>query len=338
MADHIGASTAASETFLRLNLLGESSVFRHALRLIERFGDVDAPALIQGETGTGKELAARALHYFSRRRDFPFAPVNCGALPDTLLESELFGHERGAFTDARRPHRGLIAEAEGGTLFLDEVEAMSQRAQVVLLRFLQNQEYRPVGAGTVRRGNVRVVAASNVDLAELARQRQFRSDLLFRFGVLNIAMPPLRKREDDAVLLARHFLDTYCLQYRRPPMRLADTAIARIRRESWPGNVRELQNLILSEFLLAEPGATALHVDTKPSDEPWAVEDAGFVFKTAKARAVADFERAWLSDLFTRTSGNVSLAARLSHKDRSALNRMARKYGLAGAQFRQPFS
>jgi DNA-binding NtrC family response regulator len=336
MAGFVGASTAARDTFCKLNLLGESAVFREALRLIERFGDVDAPALILGETGTGKEAAARALHYFSRRRDFPFAPVNCGALPDTLLESELFGHERGAFTDARRPHRGLIAEAERGTLFLDEVEAMSQRAQVVLLRFLQDQEYRPVGAGTVRRGNVRVVAASNVDLGELARRQQFRPDLLFRFGVLNITMPPLRKRADDAVLLARHFLDTYCLQYRRPPMRLADAAVARIRGESWPGNVRELQNLILSELLLTEPGATALNLDMGPASEFPPVEGARFIFKTAKARAVADFERAWISDLFTHTSGNVSLAARLSQKDRSALNRMARKYGLAGGQFRQP--
>jgi DNA-binding NtrC family response regulator len=337
MTARVGASTTSAHgTFFRLNLLGESPAFRQALRLIERFGDVDAPTLIQGETGTGKELAARALHYFSRRRDFAFAPVNCGALPDTLLESELFGHERGAFTDARRSHRGLIAEAEGGTLFLDEVEAMSQRAQVVLLRFLQNQEYRPVGAGIVRRGNVRIVAASNADLNELARRQQFRSDLLFRFGVLNITMPPLRKREDDAVILARHFLDTYCLQYRRPPMRLAAVAVERIRRATWPGNVRELQNLVLSDFLLAEPGATLLHLDTEPSNEPSTVEGEISIFRSAKARAVADFERAWLSDLFTRTAGNVSLAARLSHKDRSALNRMARKYGLAGGQFRQP--
>ncbi len=161
--------------------------------------------MIQGETGTGKELAARALHYFSRRRDFAFVPVNCGALPDTLLESELFGHERGAFTDARGSHRGLVASAQGGTLFLDEVEALSPRAQVVLLRFLQNQEYRPVGATALKLGDARVVAASNVNLHELAKRQLFRSDLLFRFGVLNITMPPLRKREDDAVMLARPF-------------------------------------------------------------------------------------------------------------------------------------
>ena len=193
------------------------------------------------------------------------------------------------------PHRGLIAEAEGGTLFLDEVEAMSQRAQVVLLRFLQNQEYRPVGAGIVRRGDVRIVAASNVDLNELARRQQFRSDLLFRFGVLNITMPPLRKREDDAVILARHFLDTYCVQYRRPPMLLADAAVERIRRETWAGNVRELQNLILSDFLLAEPGATLLHLDTEPSNEPSAVGDERFLLGRQRRApsAGADFERAW---------------------------------------------
>ena len=148
--------------------------------------------------------------------------MNCGALPDTLLESELFGHERGAFTDARRSHLGLVAGAQGGTLFLDEVEALSPRAQVVLLRFLQNQEYRPVGATAVKVGDARVVAASNVNLYELAKRQLFRSDLLFRFGVLNITMPPLRKREGDAIILAHHFLDTYCLQYRRPHVHLTE--------------------------------------------------------------------------------------------------------------------
>jgi DNA-binding NtrC family response regulator len=337
MAGGTGASGTARDVFLKLNLIGDSSAFCQALRLVEKFGSVEAPTLIQGETGTGKELAARALHYFSRRRDFAFVPVNCGALPDTLLESELFGHERGAFTDARRSHLGLVAGAQGGTLFLDEVEALSPRAQVVLLRFLQNQEYRPVGATAVKVGDARVVAASNVNLYELVKRQLFRSDLLFRFGVLNITMPPLRKREDDAIILAHHFLDTYCLQYRQPHMHLTESAVARLRRETWPGNVRELQNLILSEFLLADPGAKWLHLDSEATDEPAQTAGEPFVFKTAKARAIADFERAWLSDLFAHTAGNVSLAARLSHKDRSALNRMARKYGLAGHQFRLPF-
>src|SRR3954454_10147990 len=150
--------------FTRLNLLGESAVFRDTLRIIERIASVDATVLIQGETGTGKELAARALHYLSPRHEFPFIPVNCGALPDNLLESELFGHERGAFTDAKNASRGLVAQAEGGTLLLDEVEAMTPRAQVVLLRFLQDHTYRRVVARRISSGDLRIIASSNVDL------------------------------------------------------------------------------------------------------------------------------------------------------------------------------
>src|SRR5262245_62250797 len=173
--------------FARLNMLGHAPAFTAALRIIGRIATVDATVLIQGETGTGKELAARAVHYLSRRRDGPFIPVNCGALPDNLLESELFGHERGAFTDARQASRGLVAQAEGGTLFLDEVEAITPRGQVVLLRFLQDHTYRPVGGRLTSTGNLRVIASSNVDLETLVRCGQYRSDLLF---VLSVTMPP----------------------------------------------------------------------------------------------------------------------------------------------------
>src|SRR6266849_9855039 len=205
---------AVSEgAFARLNMLGDAPVFKEALRIISRVATVDATVLIQGETGTGKELAARALHYLSHRRDFPFIPVNCGALPDNLLESELFGHERGAFTDAKRATRGLVAQAEGGTLFLDEVEAMTPRAQVVLLRFLQDHEYRPVGGRLVSNGDLRIVASSNVDLEELVRRSQFRRDLLFRFSIMSVTMPPLRERGRDVVLLAEHFLRGFAIQY-----------------------------------------------------------------------------------------------------------------------------
>ncbi len=322
------------DAFLRLNLLGKSPALHDAMRVIERVAAVDATVLIQGGTGTGKELAARAIHYLSPRRDFPFIPVNCGALPDTLLESELFGHERGAFTDAKQACRGLVAQADGGTLFLDEVEAMTPRAQVVLLRFLQDGQYRPVGGRQVMSGNVRIVASSNVDLEELCRSGQFRQDLMFRFRVLSVTMPPLRDRGGDAVLLAEHFLQSYALQYRRPARRFAPATVAWIRDHGWPGNVRELQNLILREVLMTDD-------ETVDFARPAALDRAGLsqalldqAFKQAKAHAVAQFEKDYLCRLLARASGNVSLAARLSCKDRSALNRLVKKHGLATRDFR----
>jgi len=329
---------AVSEgAFARLNMLGDASAFREALRIISRIAAIDATVLIQGETGTGKELAARAVHYLSRRRDFPFIPVNCGALPDNLLESELFGHERGAFTDAKQATRGLVAQAEGGTLFLDEVEAITPRGQVVLLRFLQDHTYRPVGGRLISTGNLRVIASSNVDLETLVRCGQFRSDLLFRFGVLSVTLPPLRQRGDDVVLLAEHFLHRFAVQYCRPAKRLHPATIAWMSSYAWPGNVRELENLMLRELLLGdaetiriEPssGATATGADPE--------ENFDRAFKQAKALAIAQFEKNYLRHLLTKTSGNVSLAARISRKDRSALNKLVKKHGFTVQQFRAP--
>jgi two-component system response regulator GlrR len=327
---------SSDSAFTRLNLLGVSPVFRETLRIIERIAAVDAAVLIQGETGTGKELAARALHYLSRRHEFPFVPVNCGALPDNLIESELFGHERGAFTDAKKASRGLVAQAEGGTLFLDEVEAMTPRAQVVLLRFLQDHKYRPVGGHQVSSGDLRIIASSNVDLEELVRRSQFRRDLLFRFGILSVIMPPLRERGRDVVLLAEHFLARFAVQYDRPTKRLHHEMITWLLAYEWPGNIRELENLMLRQFLLAD----GLMIRNGPADRTAASRDdpCGLdqTFKSAKARAVAQFERSYLSRLLTKTCGNVSLAARISQKDRSALNKLVKKHGLACERFRTP--
>ena len=193
---------AAMPTFARLNLIGESLEFQRTLDLLARIAACDAATLIEGETGTGKELAARAIHYLGVRRDFPFTPVNCGAIPDHLVENELFGHARGAYTDARDPHEGLIAEAEGGTLFLDEVESLSPRAQVALLRFLQDGTFRRLGSRGVERGNVRIIAASNTILARGVDEGAFRSDLLYRLTVMSLRMPPLRARGVDVQRLA----------------------------------------------------------------------------------------------------------------------------------------
>jgi DNA-binding NtrC family response regulator len=331
-------SLACETSFAELNLLGESPAFRDVLQTIERFATVDATVLIQGETGTGKELAARALHHLSRRRDFPFIPINCGALPDSLLESELFGHERGAFTDAKQATRGLIAQAEGGTLFFDEIEVMSARAQAVLLRFLQDHKYRPVGGRMNLSSDLRVIASSNVDLDHLVDTGEFRRDLLFRFKILSINLPPLRQRGRDVVLLAEHFLKRFAAEHHQTPKRLHADAIARLQTHHWPGNIRELENLILREFVLAEGDVIELRSIRNELPERGADRKPASTFKTAKAEALAEFEKGYLDHLLTRTHGNISLAARISQKDRSALNKLVRKHGLNGERFRSAAS
>jgi DNA-binding NtrC family response regulator len=320
----------------RQALAGESLVWRTTLRTVERLAAHDATALIEGETGTGKDLVARAIHYVGSRKAFPFVPLNIGALPDTLLESELFGHERGAFTDAREKRAGLVEEARGGTLFLDEVEAMTPRAQVVLLRFLQDQSYLPLGGRSVARGDVRIVAASNADLGEEVARGRFRRDLWFRLRVLHLRLPPLRDRAGDVKLLAELFLARCCEQHGRGPHRVAPQALAALEAHDWPGNVRELESVILREYLLHDNSSDELHVDLGQSALISAVSASKPLpdFKRAKALAVAEFERNYLRQLMTCAQGNISLAARLSRKDRSALNKLVKKHGIATHLFR----
>jgi DNA-binding NtrC family response regulator len=309
------------------NLIGNSPAFEAVLKLIRRMAACDATVLISGETGTGKELAARAIHYFGVRRSAPFIPVNCGALPETLVESELFGHARGAFTDAREARAGVVAQAEGGTLFLDEVEAMGPHAQVALLRYLQEREYRPIGGTLLRGANVRVIASANVDLAAVVSAGMFRQDLLFRLNVLPLSLPPLRDRGDDVTLLTQTFVRRFSHQYGLPLKALDEDSLSFLTRYRWPGNVRELENLIHRQLLLSDSSAIRLVPDGAPraAGEP--------TFREAKAHAIAEFERHYLSRLLARTRGNISLAARLSGKERSRLCKLVKKYGLDRKHF-----
>jgi len=313
--------------FARLNLVGESPRFIDALRLVLRFAACDAAVLIQGETGTGKELAARAIHYLGARRDAPFIPVNCGAIPDTLIESEFFGHARGAFTDAKEPRVGVIEQAQGGTLYLDELEALSPRAQVALLRFLQDHVYRPVGSSTVRTANVRIVGSSNVDLQAMAERGEYRSDLVFRMSVLMVDVPPLRDRGGDAVLLADRFVARFSAQYRTPPRPLDAPSRRYLETHRWPGNVRELENLVHRACVLSEGDEISFPGVAGEVRERSAVATS-LSFNSAKAAAIAQFERTFLSDLLRRTGGNISMAARLCGKERSRLGKLVKKYGL----------
>jgi two-component system response regulator GlrR len=296
-----------------------------------------APVLIEGETGVGKELAARSVHYLSERRDRPFVPVNCGAIPDSLVESELFGHVRGAFTDARHARHGLVTQAHGGTLFLDEIDALSLKAQVALLRFLQDHRYRPVGQDRDYFCDVRVIAASNGPLRRRAAEGTFRSDLLYRLDILALRVPALRERAHDVLLLAEHFLARHSVEYGHERKHLHANTRRWLLEYAWPGNVRELQNLIHRLVLLAE-GGEILYCGELAAEIPQVHADSASgqfpSFQRAKARAVEHFERTYLEELLRRALGNVSAAARLAGKERRALGKLLRKHHIDSTRFR----
>jgi DNA-binding NtrC family response regulator len=225
-------------------LVGESPAFLQAICRIPRVAASTASVLIGGETGVGKELFARAVHYSSERRSRPFIPINSSALPDQLFENELFGHAKGAYTDAGASEKGLLGEAEGGTIFLDEVDMLSASAQAKLLRFMQDREYRPLGSNKILIADARVIAASNADLRALVGERRFREDLFYRLNVLSLYVPPLRERMTDIALLTDHFLGKFERQYGRGPLRISSGALRKMLAYSWPGNVRELEGLL----------------------------------------------------------------------------------------------
>ncbi len=319
--------------FAELNLLGCSPAFVRVLELIEKLSQSDAPVVLHGETGTGKELAARAVHYRGPRHGQPFIPVNCGAIPDNLVENEFFGHERGAFTDAKGAQTGLVAQADGGTLFLDEVDVLSPKAQVALLRFLENHEYRPLGGSRVKKADVRVIAASQSDLGLQAEAGGFRQDLVYRLNILWLKLPRLAARAGDAELLARHFIGQYSRHYRRPVKELHPRVLEWIGDYSWPGNVRELENVVHRAFVVS-PGPTIELRHVLPAEEGVGEPEGGGrrsfdeSFSAAKARVVARFEKRYLRWLMTETSGNVTQAARRAGKERRSLGKLLKKHGI----------
>lgn len=323
-------------------LIGRSPAFLRAVALIERMARYDVPVLIQGETGTGKELAARAIHYHSARCNAPFVALNCGAIPEALIESELFGCERGAFTDARQSRTGLIAAAEHGTLFLDELDSLAQRAQVSLLRFLQDYTYRAVGGTREVSGNVRIVAAASPRLRERLESGAFRDDLAFRLDVLLLEMPPLRERCGDAQLLAEHFVARHASQYGVAARRLHPDSIGWMGAYSWPGNVRELDNRVQRALLLSDDEALRLGPPARPVDAAVPAtarsEQAASLrsFNEAREHAMHCFERQYLETLMQATAGNVTHAANLAGKERRSLGKLLKKHGIDRSGFGAP--
>jgi two-component system response regulator GlrR len=314
-------------------MIGKSEIFLNSLSLIERISRCAAPVLIEGETGTGKELAARAIHYGSTRSEFPFIPLNCGAIPDALIENELFGHQKGAYTDAGQDHIGLIQHAHGGTLFLDEVDALTPKAQVTLLRFLQDQHFKPLGGGKARSVDVRVIAATNGNIAELTANGMFRLDLMYRLKIMHMTLPPLRARRGDVIILAESFLETCTARYGRGRKTLGAETIDWFDRYSWPGNIRELENLIIREYLLAEndtihiPAPPELTNEKRVNKEDRRNSDATLTtFKAAKDVTIKQFEKSYLVRLLALTEGNISKAATIAGKERRALGKLIKKH------------
>ncbi len=310
------------------SLIGADPGFLRAIQSIPRIAANDGAVLITGETGTGKELCARAIHHLSGRRNFPFVPVDCAAFPEQLLENEIFGHARGAFTDARGDQKGLAALAEGGTLFLDEIDALSLPGQAKLLRFLEDHVYRPLGCERFSHANVRIVAATNRDLETGVQNKEFRADLFFRLNVFRLRLVPLRERPGDIAILAQHFLER--LSAGRERKSLSPAALRRLTLHDWPGNVRELRNEIQRACAFTE-GCQILpsHVSVPvavPSSEPHPLR-----FRDARARAISEFEKAYVEEILGKHNGNITRAAREAGKERRAFGRLAKKH-----QIRRP--
>ena len=314
-----------------LGIIGKAPGFVLAFGQLARFARADVPVLLTGETGTGKELAARACHYGSLRADRAFVSINCGALPDHMFESELFGHAAGAYTDARSARAGLVMEADHGTLFLDEVDSLSPHGQVALLRLLQDGSFRPLGSDREKFADLRVVAATNAPLEELAAGVRLRSDLLYRLDVARVHLPPLRERRGDIVPLARHFLNRIALRGGKPVPRLCAEVQRRLVGHGWPGNVRELENVIERAVLLsAEEWIDLEALPRAPDAAPEPCLELG----TARAESVAAFERAYLARLLDQSGGNITTAARLAGTERRHLGRMIKRNGINSGQFR----
>lgn len=326
-----------------LNLIGQSSIFLATLSFIKKASDCNAPVLIEGETGCGKEVAARAIHYLGCRKEFPFIPMNCGAIPDQLIENELFGHEKGAYTDAKQSQTGLTEQADGGTLFLDEIEALSTKGQVTLLRFIEDNLIRPLGAIKSRKVNVRIIAASNVCLSELVAQGLFRQDLLFRLNLLQLNLPPLRNRKADLQALAEHFMEKYRRQYQQADKRFHPDTIAWMNAYHWPGNVRELENFVHRSFLLSkdpEINQTDINQEIAQSCSRRKLferrQNFNFdaSFNEAKNHAIDHFEQRYLTWLISSSKGNVTQAADKAQKERRALGKLLKKHDINPVQYR----
>jgi two-component system, NtrC family, response regulator len=315
-----GAATARFH-----HILGSTPAMREIFSVVTRVARTDVTVLIQGESGTGKELLARAIHANSTRRDRPFVAINCGAIPDTLLESELFGHEKGAYTGAHVQRRGKLELADGGTLFLDEVGEMSAPLQVKLLRFLQQREIERVGGREVLRLDARVIAATNKDVKAELQAGRFREDLYYRLSVMSLSLPPLRDRAEDIALIATTLLARSCAEHRRK-LRFSSAALEALSLYAWPGNVRELENVVERAVLMA--GGKV--IDT----QDLGIEVKGRPRLASLREARNRAERHAVVDALVRTRGNITRSAKLLAVSRPTLHGLLARFGINARSFR----
>jgi DNA-binding NtrC family response regulator len=309
-------------------IVGESPALREVLAAARKAAAANATVLLSGESGTGKELVARAIHYKSARANAPFVPVNCGAVPEGLLESELFGHVKGAFTGATESRAGFFHAADGGTLFLDEIGEMSLAMQVKLLRVLQDKEVWMVGASRARQLDVRIIAATNIDLPRLVKSRAFREDLFYRLHVITIPIPPLRERGDDVLLLAQHFAKKLATELGKPVPRFSDDVLRVFRQHHWPGNVRELENVIQRLVVMVE-------------DDVVEIPDLPCIMRFSSARPgcvrrpLAEVEMEHICGVLTSVQGNKTRAAEILGIDRKTLRDKLKTLGVPAVERRQ---
>jgi two-component system response regulator HydG len=300
-------------------MIGQSEVMLRVFSIIPKAASTSATILITGESGTGKELVARDIHYSSSRASAPFVPVNCGGIPEGLLESELFGHVRGAFTGASESRAGFFQTAEGGTIFLDEISETSVPMQVKLLRVLQDKEVYMVGASRSRKVDVRIIAATNKDLQSLVEKGVFREDLFFRLNVITIAIPPLRERGNDILLLAHHYATKFAEEFGKPIPRFSDEALEVLRNYYWPGNVRELENVIQRLIVMTE--GELIEVSDLPSLMRFsALREAGL------NRTLAEVEAEYIRNILTSVGNNKTQAAKILGIDRKTLREKLKRY------------
>jgi DNA-binding NtrC family response regulator len=313
-----------------------SEAMRVVLESAEDVADTNTTVMLLGESGTGKEVLARHIHRCSSRANGPWVPVNCAALPSELLESELFGHERGAFTDAHARRHGLVAQAAGGTMLLDEVDTLMPRAQVSLLRVLQEGYFRPLGAGAEQHADVRFLAATNASLDRMVRTGSFRADLFYRLCVFSVGVPPLRERIEDILPLAGHFLEKHVSNHGRAPG-LSDAAAEALLAYDWPGNVRELESAMVRALPAARGGtveAEDLGLPGMPGrGAPRLLPEPPPTYKIQKRRVVEAFEQQYLRRLISEHRGNVSRAARAAGKERRDLGKLLKRHGLDPRRF-----
>ena len=320
-------------------IVSQSPKMTEIFEMIRHLADLDTTVLITGETGTGKELVAHAIHYNSNRRDQRFVRINCGALPETLLESELFGHERGAFSGAVQARRGKFEYAAGGTLLLDEIGDISPAMQIKLLRVLQEKEIQRVGGNETIPVDIRILATTNRDLEQAVADGAYRSDLYYRLNVVRIHLPPLRERMEDVPLLADHILRSFAEKSARNVCRLRHGAMNTLLSYRWPGNVRELANVLDRAAVMAS-GDEISSVEIAPwkQDDPSTTNGtlpAGATFKEGRQRVIADYERTYLMECLRRHKGNINLCARACDVDAKTFYRKMQEYGLDKSDFKK---